>query len=70
MHDMIDKFISLLRPHWRIALLGVASDGARNMTSRAAGVVSRLQRSMHKECRMIRIWCGAHQLELVWNRNS
>jgi hypothetical protein len=65
MHDMISKFLSVLCPHWRIALLGVASDGARNMTGRASGVVTRLQRSMHEKCRMIRIWCGAHQFDLV-----
>lgn len=65
MHDMIEKFLSVVCPHWKIALLGVASDGARNMTGRAAGVVTRLQRSMHEKCPMIRIWCGAHQLDLV-----
>jgi hypothetical protein len=35
------------------------------MTGRAAGVVSRLQRSMHKKCPLIRIWSGAHQFDLV-----
>jgi hypothetical protein len=49
----------------KISMLGVASDGARNMTGRAAGVVTRLQRSMHGQCPMLRIWCGAHQLDLV-----
>jgi hypothetical protein len=65
MHDMINKFLSVIFHHWKIVLLGVVSDGARNMTGRAAGVVTRLQRSMHDKCPMIRIWCGAHQLDLV-----
>jgi hypothetical protein len=35
------------------------------MTGRAAGVETRLQRSMHQKCPKIWIWCGAHQLDLV-----
>jgi hypothetical protein len=46
-------------------MLGVALDGARNMTGRAAGVVTRLQNCMHKDCPLLRVWCGAHQLDLV-----
>ena len=65
MHDMLSKFLSVLCPDLKTSMLGVASDGARNMTGRAAGVVTRLQRSMHEQCPMLRIWCGAHQLDLV-----
>jgi hypothetical protein len=35
------------------------------MTGRAAGVVTRLQKYVHKDCPLLRIWCGAHQLDLV-----
>lgn len=45
-------------------MLGVSSDGARNMTGRAAGVVTRLQNYMHEDCPLLR-WCGAHQQDLV-----
>jgi hypothetical protein len=46
-------------------MLGVASDGAHNLTGRAAGVETRLWNHMHKDCPLLRIWCGAHQLDLV-----
>jgi hypothetical protein len=59
------KFISILCPRWQVSMLGVALDGARNMTGRAAGVVTRLQNCMHKDCPLLRVWCGAHQLDLV-----
>ena len=35
------------------------------MTGRVAGVVSRLDNAMHDSCQLTRIWCGAHQLDLV-----
>jgi hypothetical protein len=62
---MLCKFLSVLCPRWQVSMLGVASDGARNMTGRAAGVVTRLQNYMHEDCPLLRIWCGAHQLDLV-----
>ena len=65
MFDMLCRFLSVLCPKWQASMLGVASDGARNMTGRAAGVVTRLQNYMHDNCPLFRIWCGAHQLDLV-----
>ena len=65
MYDMLCRFLSVLCPKWQVSMLGVASDGARNMTGRAAGVVTRLQNYMHNNCPLFRIWCGAHQLDLV-----
>jgi hypothetical protein len=41
------------------------SDGAHNMTRQVVGVVTRLDAVMHSDCSLIRIWCGAHQLDLV-----
>jgi hypothetical protein len=65
MSTMVSKFLTVLCPDWTIRLLGLTSDGARNMTRRVAGVVTRLDAAMHSDCSLIRIWCGAHQLDLV-----
>jgi len=65
MSTMVSKFLIVLCPDWTIHLLGLTSDGARNMTGRVAGVVTRLDAAMHSDYSLIRIWCGAHQLDLV-----
>jgi len=65
MSTMVSKFLTVLCLDWTIRLLGLTSDGARNMTRRVAGVVTRLDVAMHSDCSLIRIWCGAHQLDLV-----
>ncbi|KAI2512514.1 hypothetical protein MHU86_1967 [Fragilaria crotonensis] len=67
MFDMVTKFLNVLCPDWKIRLIGVASDGAHDMTGGGvAGVVTRLASAMHaNSCPLTRIWCGAHQLHLV-----
>jgi hypothetical protein len=65
MFDMVVSFLDVLCPGWKVHLLGVSSDGARNMTGRASGVVTRLSNAMHSECPLTRVWCGAHQLDLI-----
>jgi hypothetical protein len=65
MSTMVNKFLTVLCPNWTIRLLGLTSDGARNMTGWVDGVVTRLDVAMHSDCSLIRIWCGAHQLDLV-----
>jgi hypothetical protein len=65
MSTMVNKFLTMLCLDWTIRLLGLTSDEARNMTGRVAGVVTRLDTTMHSDCSLIRIWCGAHQLDLV-----
>jgi hypothetical protein len=65
MSTMVSKFLTVLCPDWTILLLGLTSDGARNLTGRVVGVVTRLDAAMHSNCSLIRIWCGAHQLDLV-----
>jgi hypothetical protein len=61
---MVVSFLDVLCPGWKVHLLGVSSDGTRNMTSRVSGVVTCLSNAMH-ECPLTRVWCGAHQLDLV-----
>jgi hypothetical protein len=40
MLDMVNKFLIVLCPDWTIRLIGLAFDGARNMTDCVAGVVT------------------------------
>ncbi len=65
MSTMVSKFLTVLCLDWTIRLLGLMSNGARNMTGWVAGVVTRLNAAMHSDCSLIWIWCGAHQIDLV-----
>jgi hypothetical protein len=55
MFDMVNKFLTMLYPDWTIHLIGLASDGPRNMTGRIVGVVSRLDATMHDDCPLTQI---------------
>ena len=63
---MIQKALYVIHPGWKNALIGVVSDGARNATGGHSGVVMYLQQATMPN--FIRIWCGAHQLDLVIER--
>ncbi len=65
MFDMVSKFLIMLYLDWMIRLIGLASNGAHNMTSRIASVAIRLDVAMHDDCPLTWIWCGAHQLDFV-----
>ena len=65
MFSMISLLLDVLCPEWRTKLLIVTSDGARNMTGRNVGVVTRLNSALPEGCVLIRIWCGCHQLDLL-----
>jgi len=65
MFQMVVSFLDVLCPGWKVHLLGVSSNRARNMTSHVSGVVTCLNNAMHNECPLTRVWCGAHQLNLV-----
>ncbi|OAE33006.1 hypothetical protein AXG93_1913s1070 [Marchantia polymorpha subsp. ruderalis] len=63
---MVSKFLTVLCPDWTNRLLGLTTDGARNVTGRITGaIVTRLADVMDKDCPFIRIWCEAHQLDLI-----
>lgn len=66
----IEKFFHALCPEWKDKLISVSTDGASSMTGRHQGVVTRLdQLCMNEEGRGIyRVWCGAHQLDLLIQR--
>jgi hypothetical protein len=48
---------------WRETLVGIATEGARNMTGRHSGAVTRMVEGTLPG--FYRIWCAAHQLDLV-----
>jgi len=65
MFQMVVFFLDVFCPSWKVHLLGVSSNGTYNMTGHVSGVVTRLSNAMHNECPLTRVWCGAHQLDLV-----
>jgi hypothetical protein len=62
-YDLIVRALDVLAPNWRHQLIGISSDGASAMTGCLQGTVTRLQQETHHQ--IFRIWCGAHQLDLV-----
>jgi hypothetical protein len=65
MSTMVSKFLTVPCPNWTIRLLGLTSDGARNMTGHVVGVVTRFNAAMHSDCSLIQTWCGVHQLDFI-----
>ena len=63
MFDLTCNLLDVLCPDWHKRVIGCTSDGARNMTGRHAGIVTRLQQVA--EPNFIRVWCLAHQVDLV-----
>jgi hypothetical protein len=51
---------------WRDKLFGVSTDGAAYMTGNVSGTVSLLRNETPGD--FYRVWCGAHQLDLVIQR--
>lgn len=65
MYSILSSMLNVICAEWRDKLLGVSTDGARNMTGRNAGLVTRMAASLSPPNELIRVWCGAHQLDLV-----
>ena len=66
MFDVFKEAMDAILPQWEHLLLSTCSDGARNMMGRVRGIVTRIaQRSADAGHKLIRFWCGAHQLDLV-----
>lgn len=63
MFEVLVKFMDALYKPWKEILIGVSSDGARSMTGKFQGLVTRLGHCA--EGKLIRVWCGLHQLDLV-----
>jgi hypothetical protein len=62
-YDLVAETMSVLAPNWRHQLIGITTDGASAMTGCIQGTVTRLSKECHGD--VFRIWCGAHQLDLV-----
>jgi hypothetical protein len=48
---------------WKMKIVGITTDGAASMIGVQKGIVSRIQAVAAKG--LIRVWCGAHQLDLA-----
>jgi hypothetical protein len=66
MFSLIATLLDSLGYDRRKRLIGATSDGASSMTGRYQGVVTRLQQVA--PAGFYRIWCAAHQLDLVVKR--
>jgi hypothetical protein len=66
MFDVLVQFSNALFPQWCDILVGSSTDGARSMTGRLRGLSTRLGQC--SSAKLIRIWCGLHQLDLVMQR--
>jgi hypothetical protein len=65
-YNLVVSLLDVLAPNWRHQLIGIATDGASTMTGCIKGTCTRLSKKCHS--RIFRIWCGAHQLDLVMKR--
>jgi len=61
--NLIAKFMDVLYIKWRAKLIGVSMDGENTMTSRHAGVVTRLVDCANND--VLRIWCALHHINIV-----
>ncbi|KAG7372930.1 hypothetical protein IV203_033654 [Nitzschia inconspicua] len=62
-YDLIVETMNVLAPDWRHQLIGITTDGASTMTGCIQGTCTRLSNECHGN--IFRVWCGAHQLDLV-----
>jgi len=65
MFEHLSKVLDVLCPDWKHRLIGVTTDGASNMTGKNIGLVTRIQNVVLEDSDFYRVWCGAHQLDLV-----
>lgn len=63
MFELLSSFLDSIHPNWKSKLIGIATDGASNMTGRHSGAVTRLHQVCLPNC--YRVWCAAHQMDLV-----
>ena len=63
MFALCRKILDVLCSNWKEKIIGVTTDGASNMTGHHVGVATQIQRAANDG--FFRIWCAAHQLDLV-----
>jgi len=64
MFGALSKFLDALSPEWKKVLVGVSTDGESAMTGRVRGLATRIEVAVRGK-KLIRVWCGLHQLDLV-----
>ena len=64
--ELVVKLLDVIAPAWQDQLIGIASDGASDMTGCIQGIVTRLCQEANSE--IYRVWRGAHQLDLVMKK--
>jgi len=57
MFDMIVKVLDVICPGWRDSLIGVATDGTRNMTGRHVGLLTFLDNATGPQFHQGLVWC-------------
>ena len=65
--DTLFEFLDARHPSWRALLVGVSTDGEPKTTGRVRGMVTRIEMATPTQ-KIIRGWCGLHQLDLVMQR--
>lgn len=63
MFNLLQRLLDVICDDWKRRMIGVTTDGARDMTGLVRGVASRCQEVTLPG--FIRVWGGAHQLDLV-----
>jgi hypothetical protein len=64
--ELVCSVLNVIAPNWKYRLIGIATDGASAMTGCISGTCTRLARECYAP--LFRIWCGAHQLDLVMKK--
>ena len=63
MFNVLVQFLDALCTSWRDILVSSSTDGARSMTGRIQGFATQIGDCTNGK--LIRIWCGLHQSDLV-----
>ena len=66
MFSVLTRFLDAVVGEWKRRCIAVSTDGARSMTGRLQGLVTRIADVCGSG--LLRIWCGLHQLDLVMQR--
>ncbi|ETP33409.1 hypothetical protein F442_18063 [Phytophthora nicotianae P10297] len=62
--NSLQTFLTAILPTWSGLLVGVSTDGENTMTGRIKGLATRIAAATTGQ-KIIRVWCGLHQLDLV-----
>ena len=66
--DAFVKVDDVVMPHCQDTLFSVSLDGARNMTGLDRGIVPLIRKAISPHGTILRAWCGAHQLDLLFQK--